>query len=173
MQSNLLFFGIGESAENVRNKTFRENMEALVNDFLRNEMVFEESNSLDPDGIRFDRIHRLGKPKFDRQGRLLRPRPIITAFTSFKERECVRRASSTIKNKRYSVREQFPTELEERRKKLYPFMKSAKSDSNNDIKLVRDKPTINGTTFTHKDILEESDVKESGREPKNDRPHRP
>ena len=59
------------------------------------------------------------------------------------------------------------------RKKLYPFMKSAKSDSNNDVKLVGDKLIINGTTFTHTDIREESDAKESGRKPKNDRPHRP
>ena len=52
-------------------------------------------------------------------------------------------------------------------------MRSAKSDSNNDVKLVRDKLIINGTTFTHKVILKESGAKESGREPKNDRPHRP
>ena len=174
MQCNLLFFGIGERAENIRNKTFREPTEVLVKDFMRNEMVFEQENYLDPDAIEFDRIHRLGKPKFDRQGRLLRPRPIVAAFKNYRERECVRRAASTIQNRQFSVREQFPTELEERRKKLYPFMQSAKRDTNNDVKLVRDKLIINGKTYTHTDILEEGDETDNRRVPlKNNRPRGP
>lgn len=69
----------------------------MVKEFIRNERTFEGSDSLVVDTIEFDRVHRLGRPKFDGNGRLIRPRPVVAAFKDFKERECVRRAASTIK----------------------------------------------------------------------------
>ena len=115
MQNNLLFFGIDERAENLHDRSYREDTELLLKRFIENEITFEEGDSLDPYAIKFERVHRLGRPRFDRNGRLLRPRPIVAAFANFKERECVRRSSSSIKDKTYSVREQFPAEIEERR----------------------------------------------------------
>ena len=93
----LLFFGLSEPAENIRNRGSRENTDYMVKEFMRNEMAFEGSASLDVDTIEFDRIHRLGRPKFDGNGRLLKPRPVVAAFKNFKVRECVRRTASTIK----------------------------------------------------------------------------
>ena len=78
MQSNLLFFGLSEPAENIRNRGSRENTDYMVK-FMRNEMAFEGSASLDVDTIEFDRIHRLGRPKFDGNGRLLKPRPVVAS----------------------------------------------------------------------------------------------
>lgn len=152
MRSNLLFFGIDECEENLRDRSYREDSEKLLKDFMKSEMTFEEADSINPDEIKFDRVHRLGRPKFHQSGRLLRPRPIVAAFAGFKERECVRRAVSTVQNRKYSVREQFPSEIEERRKVLYPVLKSAKSNPSNVVKLVRDKLIINGTAYTHTDI---------------------
>ena len=49
-------------------------------------------------------------------------------------------------------------------------MHSAKSDTNNDVKLVRDRLIINGKTYTHIDIIEAPGDKGSNREPpKGDR----
>ena len=49
-------------------------------------------------------------------------------------------------------------------------MHSAKSDTNNDVKLVRDRLIINGKTYTHTDIIEAPGDKGSNREPpKGDR----
>ena len=156
MRANLLFFGIEESAENIRDRSYREDTETLLKRFIADEITFPEGENLDPYDIKFERVHRLGRPKFDQNGRLLRPRPVVAAFSNFKERETVWRASSTIKDRTHSVREQFPAEIEERRKTLYPFLKSAKSMPFSDAKLVRDKLIVNGTTYTHKDVAETS-----------------
>ena len=127
MKNNILFFGIGEHAVNLRDRSFREDTEQVLKRFMEREIAFEGADSLDPYAIKFERVHRLGRPRYDQNGCLIRPRPIVAAFANFKERKCVRRSSGSIKDKAYSVREQFPADIEERRKILYPFLKSAKS----------------------------------------------
>ena len=94
--------------------------------------------------IQFDRIHRLGKFKQNQ----LYPRPGIVKFTNYKDKEHVRRyAPRTLIGTLYRINEQFPTEIENRRKMLYPEAKRAKQNKNNEVKLVRDKLYINGKQF--------------------------
>ena len=45
------------------------------------------------------------------------------------------------------MNEHFPSEIENRRKLLYPEAKQARQDKNNEVKLVRDKLFINGWQF--------------------------
>lgn len=47
----------------------------------------------------------------------------------------------------FSIREHFPPEIEERRKTLYPVMRSFAKDERNRVALVRDKLYINGKLY--------------------------
>ncbi|MES9883963.1 MAG: hypothetical protein ABW185_24200 [Sedimenticola sp.] len=72
----------------------------------------------------------------------------MAKFSSFKDREKIRTSSSSITDRKYSVREQFPMEIEQKRKLLYPVMKIAKNDPTvRDVKLVRDKLYIDGKQY--------------------------
>ena len=42
MQNNLLFFGIGEHAENLRDRSFREDTEQVLKQFMEMEKAFEK-----------------------------------------------------------------------------------------------------------------------------------
>ena len=48
---------------------------------------------------------------------------------------------------KFRVREQFPKEIEERRKMLYPAMYRLKANPNNRVSLVRDKLYVNGHLY--------------------------
>lgn len=67
-------------------------------------------------------------------------RPIVAKFVLFKDREKVRKAAqSTLRNKPYGVNEQFPREINERRKQLYPHFKTAKQQGKRASSMVIDK----------------------------------
>lgn len=134
MRENLIFSGIPES--DVR-RGEQEDCEALIKEFLRSEMNITVD-------IQFDRVHRLGKFKQNQ----IYPRPVIAKFTSYKDKEYVRRcAPKTLIGTPYRINEQFPSEIENRRKVLYPEAKRARQNKNNEVKLVRDKLYINGKQF--------------------------
>jgi hypothetical protein len=142
MENNLLFFGLGEGAPTRHRNDAPEDTVAMLRDFLITELKLENGAS-----IEFDRVHRLGKRRFDRAGRQLRPRPIVAKFTKWSDREDVRLASVNLRDSKFSIREQYPLEIEERRRSLYPIMKNAKADGQN-AWLVRDKLFINGSEYT-------------------------
>ncbi|KAK3106901.1 hypothetical protein FSP39_002444 [Pinctada imbricata] len=107
MRENLLFFGIPEEEE--------EYCDVVLTDYLTDTMKICTD-------ISFERIHRVGRKHSPRDGQ--RPRPIVAKFSFFKDREFVRRhAPWTLKGSNYWVQEQFPVEIEQRRKALYPIMK--------------------------------------------------
>ena len=142
MQENLLFFGIGESPENGQ----KEEIEVKIRDFLKTK-VFPETPEV-VDNIQFDRIHRLGGIR-DRQNLKQYPRPIVAKFEKYSDRENVRKAGIDLNKKRcgYSIREQFPVEMENRRKQLYPIMRQYQENPANRVVLVRDKLYINGKLY--------------------------
>jgi hypothetical protein len=51
----------------------------------------------------------------------------IAKFNLFKEWELAIKAGSSLKNTRYFIHEQFPKEVSEKRRKLIPKMKEARS----------------------------------------------
>jgi hypothetical protein len=142
MENNLLFFGLCEGAPTGHRSDAPEVTVAMLRDFLATELKLENGAS-----IEFDRVHRLGKRRFDRAGRQLRPRPIVAKFTKWSDREDVRLASVNLRDSKFSIREQYPIEIEDRRRSLYPIMRSAKADGQN-AWLVRDKLFINGSEYT-------------------------
>jgi hypothetical protein len=106
MRDNLIFDGIPGTHE--------EDPEVIIKDFIRKEMEIT-------DNMEFHRVHRMGRKNGHKH------RPIIAKFVLHKDKERVRRAApGTLRGKPYGVNEQFPKEINERRKQLYPQYKAAK-----------------------------------------------
>lgn len=149
MRENLIFTGIDEDETDVYN----ENCEEKLCEFFSSKLNIHDEMPL-------DRVHRLGKYK----GQQPFPRPIIAKFHRFRDRERVRFAApETLKGTKYGVREQFPVEIENKRKVLYPIMKKARENSDNKVRLVRDKLFINNVEY----VPDPKDVTEQGAKPKS------
>ena len=77
-----------------------------------------------------------------------RPRPIVVKFTFYKDRELVRLSAPTmLSGTSFGISEQYPIEIEEKRRPLYQIAKKARENTENKVKLVRDKLYINGELF--------------------------
>ena len=154
MQENLLFFGIPEPEQprslneaRGRNQHEPENVEISLRNFIADELSLDPTSMVED--IKFDRVHRLGPFRSDRNSRS-NPRPIIAKFERFSDREIIRKAGIELNSSRVSkfrIREQFPKEIEERRKMLYPAMYRLKANPNNRVSLVRDKLYVNGHLY--------------------------
>ena len=140
MQENLIFFGLAEPLENDQ----KEETEIKLRDFLKTQVFTEEPEVVDD--IIFDRVHRLGGI---RQNVRQHPRPIVTKFEKFTDRERVRKAGIELDKKKcgYSIREQFPIEMENRRKQLCPVMRRFQENPANRVVLVIDKLYVNGKLY--------------------------
>jgi hypothetical protein len=128
MRDNLIFAGIPEYRD--------ENCERVLQDFLYNKLNIEEK-------IPFERVHRIGRYDEFRT----RPRDIVAKFSFFKDREFIRkRAPRKLRGSHIWINEQFPPEIEERRKKLYPVMRQARKEQKR-VRLVKDILYINGEKY--------------------------
>ena len=74
------------------------------------------------DGMVFERVHRMGQKKV---GTI---RSIVAKFNRFKDKELVRKQWKSLEETPYYVSEQFPKEVVEKRKKLKPKLRDAKSE---------------------------------------------
>jgi ribA/ribD-fused uncharacterized protein len=124
-RDNLIFFGIRQDKQ--------ENCETKIRNVLQVTMQVPEV-----DQIKFDRCHRLGGPM---------PRPIICKFNWYKDKERVFNNRSKLANSGVSVSEDFPAEMIDRRKTLYPFMQSARKIGKFS-ELQGDRLYIDGKTYT-------------------------
>ncbi|XP_072558394.1 uncharacterized protein [Paramormyrops kingsleyae] len=110
MRDNLVFSGIPESAE--------EDAEIMVKTFIKTHLKLPEDTV---ESICFDRVHRLGAK---RPG-ALRPRPIVAKFGNFKQKQQVKSRGRELKGTDFGVNDQFPKEILERRKVLFPIRRSS------------------------------------------------
>ena len=102
------------------------------------------------DEIPFERVHRLGRYKPDQE----KPRPIIAKFHRFKDRGILRQsARDTLTGTQYGVKEQFPIEVESKRRTLYPIMKKARENKENKVRMVRDRLFINDNEVAPQQLL--------------------
>ncbi|KAJ8315564.1 hypothetical protein KUTeg_007714, partial [Tegillarca granosa] len=134
MRHNLVFSGITE-------EPYPENSELLVKNFIKNNLDITEE-------IEFENVHRFGRRLDDR------PRQIVARFTHFKHRELVRKSSSKLAGTRFRISEQFPKEIESKRRELYPVMRKAR-DWNNRAFLKFDKLYINGKLYVDPELAQE------------------
>ena len=111
-RENLRFFWIPETAQGV------ENSSEVMYKFFEDELELENARH-----IEFQRIHRLGKKKAGQS------RPIIARFLRFPEREVIfKRVRDLEEDTDVKVLADFPKEIRERRKKLWPKMKKAREE---------------------------------------------
>ncbi|CAC5372921.1 unnamed protein product [Mytilus coruscus] len=97
--------------------------------FLYHEMGIQQR-------LEFGNVHRFGKSYRDK------PRPIIARFLYFSELAMVKHAGKTLNGTHYGVNQQFPVEIEEKRRKLYPIMKAERRNRSK-VVLIRDKLYVN------------------------------
>ncbi|MES9882777.1 MAG: hypothetical protein ABW185_18065 [Sedimenticola sp.] len=140
MSDSLLFAGIDEPA--LRPGADPEDAKSTLAEFLRCNM------GLDTD-FEMENVYRRGR--FNPRYRY--PRGIVGQFRKRSDREIVRRAApDKLKDKpKYSIREIFPLEIENKRKQLYPIMKRLKLNNNNRVNLFRDKLYLNGSLYIPSD----------------------
>ncbi|KAK3092329.1 hypothetical protein FSP39_001358 [Pinctada imbricata] len=126
MKQNLIFTGLS-------NESRSEDTETKLRDFL-----YEQ---LEIDGhIEFGNVHRFGR--FVRG----RDRPIVARFLYHNDMLNVKHNAYKLKGTRYGISEQFPQEVENRRKQLYPVMKRHKN-AGDKVTLVRDRLYINNELY--------------------------
>ena len=94
--------------------------------------------------VRFERVHRMGS-KFSRN-RERRVRPIVVKFFKFKMKEKVRKNAFRLAGTDMGIAEQFPPEIQAKRKELWPIMKKAKQDGKR-ANMIKDKLYIDGTSY--------------------------
>uniref|UniRef100_A0A1A8I9P0 Ring finger protein 40 n=1 Tax=Nothobranchius kuhntae TaxID=321403 RepID=A0A1A8I9P0_NOTKU len=110
MRDNLEFAGLPEQTGGA------ENCEHTIKNFLQTEMKIPEETIKN---ITFHRVHRLGAKRGDSR----RPRPIVAKFEHFKQKDLVKSHGRELKGKDFSVNDQFPKEILDRRRVLFPLRK--------------------------------------------------
>ena len=108
-RENLKFDGIKESRGEDCFKTIKQTLIAMDEEF---------------EIISLDRVHRLGPYKPNRESD---PRTVIVKFTHYVDRERVWSKRNSLKGTHTWVKEDYPREIEQRRKKLWPFLRAARA----------------------------------------------
>ncbi|MGH0157142.1 UNVERIFIED_CONTAM: hypothetical protein FKN15_043799 [Acipenser sinensis] len=130
MRDNLIFKGIKEDKA--------EDTEAVVKDFMMKEVKIPVDQV---QSISFHRVHRLG-------GNLTNsttPRAIVAKFEHFKQKEMVKNKGRELQGTNSGMNDQFPREIMELRKKLYPVMRENRK--NCQATIVVDTLDIEGPLF--------------------------
>lgn len=135
MRSNLLFAGIEEAPNEVPEQT-----EQTLRNFMETHLKMAKQ---EVDEIGFDRVHRIGQRVSGKS------RSIVAKFTVFKDRETVRRLRVKLNDTQFYINEQFPREIVEKRKLLFPKLKAAKRE-NKKAWIVYDKLYIDGKMVNDK-----------------------
>ena len=130
-KENLLFHGIPGDKE--------ENCQATIRNVLKTKMNISPPTV---DSIVLHRCHRLG----DKANV-----PIMCRFASFQDRELVWNAKSALKGTKIYITEHFASEIEERRRLLYPVYRAALQKKMK-ASMHYDKIKINGTFYSSKNL---------------------
>ena len=134
MRNNLIFSRLPET-ENENT----EQSENIVRGFFVEKLKMSEDVVRD---IKFERVHRIGTKQ---RGSTV-TRNIVAKFSAFKDRETVKRQRANLRGTNFSVFEQYPREINEKRKKLFPKLREAKSN-NQRAWISYDKLYIDGRPF--------------------------
>ena len=129
MRDNVVFYQIPEDNDERPQKT-----QELLYDFLEKEMNIADAR----ESIKFDRVHRMGAKKQNQ------PRPIVAKCNPYSGKEKIMSSRSTLDDKVFGVSEQFPPEVDEKRRELKRIIKSKKdADPNVRCKIVHTKLYVN------------------------------
>ena len=128
-RENIKIFNVQETAD--------ENTEAVVKKFLNENLKIPQN---DVDEIRFERVHRLPTRQSNK------PRPIIVRFSFFQDKEFVWSFIKNLKGSSTAIANDYPKEIENIHKTLYPVLKKAKQEKNTAFFKV-DRLIINGQVY--------------------------
>lgn len=136
MRDNLVFSGIPENNE--------ENTEATIKNFILKNLKLPADTV---NNISFHRAHRLGGRRQEGQ----RPRPIVVKFVHFKQKELVKGRGRELRGTDFSVNDQFPKEILERRRRLFPVRRKF-IDGGSRAVIAVDKLYVNGQLYRDKEV---------------------
>ena len=120
-RGNLKFFGI-----KVREHESNEDTEELLRKFPRNDLKIPPE---DEENIRFDRVHRLSRRASSNAQNTVKPRPIIVKLSDYCDKAFIESFIKNLKKGRsLGISDDFPKEVEDIRKELYPVLKTAKQE---------------------------------------------
>ena len=156
LRYNLLFFSIEEKANSQNAEGGRDDGTGMVTDGTDTEKAESENckekvlefceNTLKMENVKeninIDYAYRLGKKKFGD----LNPRPIVVKFTSFNDRESVRKLSGRLRDTKFGISPQFPPEILAKRKKMIPVMIQKRKEKKKAF-LVGDKLFVDGVLW--------------------------
>ena len=114
--------------ENMQIYNVNEESEENIEDLVRN--LFVSKMQIPPEAvkaIRFERVHRI-PTKTSSQRSQSRPRPVIARFSHYQDKEFVRSFYKNLKGTDIGISDDFPKEIEDIHKTLYPVLKKAKRD---------------------------------------------
>ncbi|VDI28781.1 Hypothetical predicted protein [Mytilus galloprovincialis] len=145
MKNNLFFSGLCEVRE--------ENTEELLRTFLHREIGIDYQ-------IEFGNVHRFSNYP---RGK----RPIVARFLYFSDLQYVLKNAYKLRNSQYGIRQQFPKEIEDNRKLLYPIQKEAKRQGKK-VVLVRDRLYIDNQLYIPYSEADESQMMNDTEQPLDD-----
>lgn len=126
MKNNLVFTGLG-------GETNTEDTEGKLRDFIYHELEIEKD-------LEFDNVHRFGR--FVRG----KDRPVVARFLYHGDRLLVLKSAYKLQGKPFGIHEQFPKEVEDKRRQLYPIQRRCRQAGQR-TKLVRDKLYVDGKLY--------------------------
>lgn len=148
-RDNIIFTGINEES----NETKME-VENKARQFMVDHLKMEKT---DVENIHFVRVHRLGAPRKDwKTGKPIQQqkRPIIARFSKFSDKTRVWNARRNITDPKVHINENFSSNTEFNRKKLYAIYRKAKNDAKykSKVSLIGDALIIDSRRYTVDDL---------------------
>ena len=120
-----------EARSRRKNLIFRDISESIQENYKEKIMSFVSMQMDIHDAIVINRAHRLGRFKKDLN------RPIIVAFRDYADTELIMSSARSIANTGYGVSRDYPLEITQARKALWPTDKDLRSkNGNTEVKLV-------------------------------------
>ena len=120
-RGNMKFFGIKEHDNETNSDT-----ELVLRKFIHTKLKI---TPVDEENIHFDRVHRITSRRSQANLRSPKSRPIIVRLTNFQDEPFIK---SFIKNlprgTGFGISDDFPKEVDEVRKSLYPILKTARRE---------------------------------------------
>lgn len=137
MRENLIFSGIPRQNP--------DNPEQILKQFMETSLQLSKDTV---EQITFHRVHRIPPPK--NQPNL--PPPIIAKFEHYKQKELIKSKGKLLKGTAFGMNDQFPKEINRRRKLLVPIMKDFRAKGQHATISV-DKLYVEGELYRDRKIM--------------------
>lgn len=134
MRDNLIFSGIPEQIQ--------DNPEQAIKDFMHSSLKLPKETV---NNITFHRVHRLGSNN-NKNTDNKRPRPIIAKFEHYKQKDLVKSKGKELRGTTFGLNDQFPREIQDRRRILVPLMKQFRQNGRKAV-LTVDRLYVDGQLY--------------------------